>query len=273
MKPYKLPNGETINIIDKTTTDWVYKEIYEENEYLKFGVEVKDGDTIFDVGGNIGLFTRFISTQASNLKIFTFEPVPQIFKVLESNVKDLPAEITNYNVGLGEENGSFEVNYYPRASGDSTAVPFKMDEKIDSFVENYKELICKEMPIAKIVPKFLRRRVVKAGLKAAYKGEKVTCYLRTISDIIKENNIDIIDLLKIDAENYEKWVIAGISEEDWPKIQQISMEVHEHIEGGENLMNEMIELLESKGFKTYRGIIGPPNYDSLMGVYMLYAKR
>ena len=273
MKSLKLPNGETIHYIDKATAKWVYKEIYEDNEYLKFGIEVKDGNTIFDVGGNIGMFTRFITTQANNLNIFTFEPVPQIFRVLELNVKDLPAKIKNYNVGLGEENGSFEITYYPRASGDSAAVPFKWEEKVQSMTNNYKEIICKQMPIARIVPKFLRKRVVRAGLKAAYKGEKVTCQLRTLSDIIKENNVEKIDLLKIDAENYEKWVIAGITEEDWPKIQQIAIEVHEHIEGGENLTNEMIELFEKKGFKTKRGEVGPNNMDSLMGVYMLYAKK
>lgn len=48
------------------------------------------------------------------------------------------------------------------------------------------------------------------------------------------------------------------------------MEVHTHIKGGENLLNEIIELLERKGFKTE---LGDESREIIMGVYMLYAKK
>ncbi|HUX98659.1 MAG TPA: FkbM family methyltransferase, partial [Candidatus Deferrimicrobium sp.] len=85
-----------------------------------------------------------------------------------------------------------------------------------------------------------------------------------------ENDIDIINLMKIDAENYEYQVLAGIKDHDWDKIQQIAMEVHEHIEGGENLLNNLTEMLEDKGFQVNKGL---DCRFSSMGVYMLYAKR
>ena len=76
--------------------------------------------------------------------------------------------------------------------------------------------------------------------------------------------------MKIDAENYEYQVLVGIDDSDWDKIQQITMEVHEHIEGGNNLLNILIELLEKKGFRVVKEIDGR---FSLVGVHMLYAKR
>jgi hypothetical protein len=76
--------------------------------------------------------------------------------------------------------------------------------------------------------------------------------------------------MKLDAENYERQVLSGINEEDWDRIRQIAMEVHTHLKGEENLMVELAEFLESKGFKTYEG---EESRETIMGVYMLYAKR
>ena len=76
--------------------------------------------------------------------------------------------------------------------------------------------------------------------------------------------------MKIDAENYEFQVLAGINQSDWDKIQQISMEVHEHIERGSNLLDNITKMLEDKGFQVKKEKEGR---FSLMGVYMLYAKR
>ncbi len=270
MKKLTLPNGEEIYYIDKLTALYVYNEIFVENQYLKHGIGVKDGDVVFDVGANIGLFSRFITKQAQNLKIFTFEPVTTIFRVLEANLANIPCFIKNLNVGLGDENKSIELFYYPKVSANSAAVPFDWDLKVKQLVQNYKEALCKDYPMARFVPKFLRKRVVKAGLKKLYESEKVTCQLRPLSEILKENNIDRIDLLKIDAENYEKQVMMGILDKDWENIQQISMEVHEHIKGGENLLNEIIKLLEKKAFELY---IGEEDLSARLGVYMLYAKK
>jgi FkbM family methyltransferase len=270
MKKLTLPNGEDIYYIDKLTALFVYNEIFVENDYLKHGIGVKKGDFVFDVGANIGLFSRFISKQAPDLKIFTFEPIKPIFQVLEANVTDISCFIKNFNIGLAEENKIIEFFYYPKVSGDSTAIPFDWDLKVNQYVQNYKEAICKDIPIARIVPKFLRKRVVNAGLRKIYQYEKVLGQVRPLSDIIKENKIERIDLIKIDAENYEKQVLAGITENDWGKIHQISMEVHEHIKGGENLLHEIIKLLENKGFETN---IGEENVYTKLGVYMLYAKK
>jgi hypothetical protein len=101
-----------------------------------------------------------------------------------------------------------------------------------------------------------------------YNPEVLSCRIKTLSEIINQENIEQIDLLKIDAENYEKHVLAGIKQDDWDKIRQISMEVHEHIEGGENLLKNIIALLKKHNFQTKIG-----TEEEGMGVYMLYAKK
>ncbi len=272
MKEKTFPNGMTLFYYDKFTADYIYKEIFEDKVYVYNGLSIRDGDVIFDVGGNTGFSSVFFAKQAKNLKIYTFEPIPQLYEVLEANLEKFSDThtIKNYNIGLAEEEGTVEINFLPRFSGDSAITPVDMDFKIQTFLDNWEETVVAMNPAAKYVPKFLRKFVLKITTKSYYKGKKIPITLRTMSDIIAENNIETINLLKIDAENYEGPVIAGIKGEDWGKIQQIAMEVHTHIKGGVNLLQEMIDLLTSKGFTCYEG---EESLETAMGVYMLYAKR
>lgn len=103
-----------------------------------------------------------------------------------------------------------------------------------------------------------------------YKSEMLDCSLRPLSDTISEIGIKQIDLLKIDAENYEWEVLQGINEEDWNKIRQISMEIHTHIKGGEILLDNIKKLLKEKSFSFKLDMEGRFAY---RGVFMIYAKK
>ena len=51
---------------------------------------IRPGDTVLDIGGNIGVYTRFCSEfVGSSGRVFTLEPVPQTFAYLQSNVRAL----------------------------------------------------------------------------------------------------------------------------------------------------------------------------------------
>jgi hypothetical protein len=49
-----LPNGMKIFCLRKEEVSILYEQI---QEYFKNGIELYEGDTVFDVGANIGLFT------------------------------------------------------------------------------------------------------------------------------------------------------------------------------------------------------------------------
>ncbi len=271
MKIMTLPSGDEFFYIDKFTAEYVYNEIFNDHVYLQHGITIQDGDVIFDVGANMGMYSLYASKQAKNLHIYTFEPIPEIFKTLEANLSRLPHSVKNCNIGLSDKPGMAEINFLPHSSGDSSIIPVDLDFKVPKILENYDELIVKEKPAARFVPKFLRKMVVRAGLKSFYKkGKKIQCKLRTLSDIIAENDIKTIHMLKIDAENHEDQVLKGIKKEDWEKIQQIAMEVHTHIPGGANLLEELTRLLIKKGFTCYDG---EESNETLWGVYMIYALR
>jgi hypothetical protein len=77
--------------------------------------------------------------------------------------------------------------------------------------------------------------------------KKVTfpCRLRTLSEVIDEEGVERIDLLKIDAERSEREVLAGIRSEHWAMIRQIAIEVQD--EAGS--LDEVRRLLEEHGFQ------------------------
>mgnify|MGYP001445255217 CR=1 FL=1 len=63
------------------TTIWVIKE------YDIPGFEIKDNDTIIDIGGHIGLFTVFCKQFSNRGKIFCYEPFFENYKILKDNIK------------------------------------------------------------------------------------------------------------------------------------------------------------------------------------------
>jgi FkbM family methyltransferase len=74
--------------LDVNESEYFYHEIFIDKSYLQYGIGVKNGDVIIDVGANIGLFSLFCLTQATNLKIFAIEPMPPCYEVLQRNMKN-----------------------------------------------------------------------------------------------------------------------------------------------------------------------------------------
>ena len=264
MKQIKLPNGNRIYVLDKLTAIDIYKEIFEENIYLRSGIQVKPGDTILDIGGNIGLFSMFISQKVPDLKIYAFEPIPQIFEALKANLTGNTSIAKIENIGLSNEESTAEFNFYPRVCADSTSTPFLFDSQVEMFVHSSNK------GIRRIVPKKIKRWMIAKGLKYMYTPIKITCPLKTVSQIISENKIENINLIKLDAENAERQVLEGIVDSDWEKIQQLSIEVHTNIPDGNTLVPFIMNLLKSKGFTLD---LDTNSRFSNVGVHMLYATR
>ena len=55
----------------------------------------------------------------------------------------------------------------------------------------------------------------------------VAAPMTTVSQLLIQHNITKLQLLKIDVERAELEVLHGIAQNDWPKIQQMVLEVHD----------------------------------------------
>ncbi|MEH2068925.1 MAG: amino acid adenylation domain-containing protein [Nostoc sp.] len=235
---YKLPNGMMIAHLNKNETEFVYKELWEEQTYLKHGITINEGDCIFDVGANIGLFTLFVGQICKDVSIYAFEPIPPVFDLLRTNAENYSLNVKLFNLGLSSETKSDTFTYYPQVSVISGRFADADQERevIKSFLLKQQNIVENEAEISsQAIDELLTERL---------QSQQFTCQLRTISDVMREHGVEKIDLLKIDVEKSEQDVLSGIQQEDWQKIKQIVVEVH-NINGR---LEEITALLKKHGY-------------------------
>jgi amino acid adenylation domain-containing protein/FkbM family methyltransferase len=259
---YDLPNGMEIVQQNKSVSDFLYKEIFQEEEYLRHGITLAPGCCVFDVGAHIGMFTLFVGQRHADARIYAFEPIPQNFRALRLNAALYGLDVRLFECGLAREEGRDSFTFYPHVSlmSGRFADADAEREVIKLFEHNQQEK--DEAGSGRPWSEELLDEVVSERLK----HERVECRLRRISDIIGEEGVERIDLLKIDVERSEMEVLAGIEDGDWVKIRQVVVEVHDT--GGR--LRQVEELLESRGFSLTRAQEG---YLRGTELHVLYATR
>ncbi|MGB3189383.1 MAG: amino acid adenylation domain-containing protein, partial [Limnoraphis sp.] len=261
-RQYELPNGMVIIHLNKNETDFVYQEIFQERSYLRHGISIQDGDCVFDVGANIGLFTLFIAQEYKNVAIYAFEPIPPIFEVLRLNTRlyNVNNKIQLFDYGLSCQAKQKPFTYYPYVSVISGCYANSTDEQevLKLSLINQQQIAADETALS--------NQEMNELLTERLQSQDFSCSLKTISEVIRENDIPQIDLLKIDVEKSEFDVLAGIEEKDWQKIRQIVVEVHD-IDGR---LEAMTELLENHG---YQMVIEQDTLLKDTGLYNIYAVR
>lgn len=244
-----IPNQKKIFYLNKEEVDYLYPQM---PNYIRHGIKIEKGNTVFDVGANIGMFSLFANDLcAGEVNLHSFEPIPQIFRVLKLNVERFNSDKTKiYNCGLSNESkDAVEFKYFPKASGFSTRFP----DESKAFRKSISSILLgkpEELPASvrnqiNRIPQFLRSFILNLKLSDNLKSETVTCQLKTISQIVQEQNIQQIDLLKIDVEKSELDVLLGIDEQDWGKVKQIVIEAHDI----DNRIDRLKTLLAKHNFK------------------------
>jgi amino acid adenylation domain-containing protein/FkbM family methyltransferase len=252
---YRLPNGLEVAHLNKNETDILYKEIFEDEEYLLHGITLADGDCVFDVGANIGLFTLFVHTKCRRARIFSFEPSPPTFDALRSNVELHGIDAKPYQCAVSDHAGSAQFTFYPKVSASSGLYADAAQDAgvTRAFIGNQGEL----------------GRYADELLEGRFESVTYTCQLRTLSDVIREQGVERIDLLKVDVEKSEEDVLRGINEEDWRKIAQVVLEVHDT--GGR--LQAVTSLLEAHGFRLHVDQYLAFENTGLYNVYAIHPAR
>lgn len=247
----ELPNGLHIVQLNQNETDFMFSEIFEKNTYIRYGIKLHEHACVLDVGANIGMFAIYVATRFKNATIYSFEPIGPIFNVLEQNATLFCNSVKAIPFGLSDRRKKETFTFYPHNSIISGAhADIEEDKKV---VKSY---IRKETDV-----RLLSDHILNELLNERLKSEQCRCELITVSDFISENNIEIIDLLKIDVEKSEYEVLEGIQEYDWIKIGQIVMEVNDST----GKIGEIYDKLQLKGFRI------TINEDKEEGLHLLYA--
>lgn len=248
-RPYRLPNGLTVHGLSALDTGLVYRDIFEEG-YGRHGVTVRDGDCVFDVGANTGLFLVYLNQVCNSARVYAFEPVPAIFRVLDHNaVRCRRLDIRLFNVGVSRRPGRAVFSYYPRLSCASTmypaATPDEVRQETNDFLEHFGKLPWPLGALWARLPGWLKALLAGYVRGRLLQGRRVRCETVPLSDVIRAHAVSRIDLLKVDAERSELDILAGLGEEDWPKVRQAVVEVHD----GAEATAAVVELLRRRGFR------------------------
>ncbi|MGH9350163.1 MAG: amino acid adenylation domain-containing protein [Vicinamibacterales bacterium] len=210
----ELPNGLPVAHLTRGETEFLYDEIFARQRYLRHGVTLSPGACVLDVGANIGMFSLFVGHHYPGTRIYAFEPIAAIRKVLELNAGIHGLDVRVIGAGLAEEEGERTFTFYPRMSILSGQFADADQERavVTAYARGH------ATGSADAFDELLDDRLA---------AENVRCRVTTISAALAEQRIERVDLLKIDAEKSELAVLDGLAADDWPKIRQVVVEVHD----------------------------------------------
>jgi tyrocidine synthetase-3 len=256
----ELANGMTVFYLNRHETDFMYAEIFGQHSYTRHGISLKRGACIFDIGANIGLFALFASRVCEDARVYCFEPIPPVYRLLALNTALYGSHFRLFNYGLAAQAAEVEFTYYPHATilSGLYADAAQDKETVRAFIDNEETAGGDgQAPSAAQIDELLENRLSAVRLKGSVK---------TLSQVIEETGVEEIDLLKIDVEKGELAVLKGIGGKDWPKIRQVVMEVHDV----DNRLAGVVSHLEARGFEVFveqeRGLENT-------GIYTLFAVR
>lgn len=144
--------------------------MYEKDDSEMLFNLVKDGDTIFDIGANIGWYSNHLAKKFPNSKIYSFEPIPETFNQISANTElNGSTNIRLNNLALSSKKEKLTFYYSPTVTGASSS---------KNITEN--------------------QNMTKLEIEAD-----------TIDNFIMTNSIDNLDFVKCDVEGAEYFVYQG----------------------------------------------------------------
>jgi FkbM family methyltransferase len=147
-----------------------------EGRFLKKHLKNRAGDVVFDVGANVGNYSKKILETSPLTTLYAFEPHPKTYAILVENIHQ--SNFYPINAAAGEKEDELSLYDYEEKDGSSHASLYQ------DVIENIHN------------SKSIEYRVPVLGLGA----------------FAKSKNIEKISLLKIDTEGNELNVLKGMAE-------------------------------------------------------------
>jgi FkbM family methyltransferase len=250
--------------INAHETHYLYDEIFVRRAYLPDGMTLPADAIVFDVGANIGMYSLFMHSECPGATVYAFEPTPPAFEKLRSNVTAHGVRAELFPYALSDAAGEVEFTYYPGYSTMSATSAHASTEADRDFIK--RQVL--ESPPQEMGDGL---EVLDEMLDYRFRSVPYRCTTRRLSEVIHEQGVPRIDMLKVDVQRAEADVLRGVDEEHWPLIRRIALEVHD--EPGTATEGRLAVLtgeLRERGFE-----VGDPLDDGLVesGRYSLFAVR
>lgn len=231
----KIPEGETLevpgNIRFRLHPDYVFLHLYlfgefEPSNTAAFRRIVRPGDVCLDAGANFGFYSCSFAKWGA--RVFSFEPVPSTYRLLQENVQlnAMESSVRVFNSALGDQPGSIRIFTFRELSHGHAS--------------------SSDLGRADAIP--------------------VDCPIDTIDAVCDREKLDRVDFVKIDVEGYEFEVLkGGAGLLSRPQAPVIHFEVNAECTRHRNRdPNSIVDLLKSHGYteflqiKRYGGVRRAP---------------
>ncbi|HVZ94002.1 MAG TPA: FkbM family methyltransferase [Phycisphaerales bacterium] len=186
---------------------------YEERfDNAMFG-SIRAGDTVWDIGANIGFYTdKFSAAVGERGRVVAFEPVPGCFEQLSAKVAGR-GNVRLINAGLGSQSGTVTFDI-----GDGSVHP--------------------------------NARIVDAGATA--RGKSLQLPIHTGDDVLSKLGAPAPNVAKVDVEGFELDVLRGMTSVlRSPGCRDVFVEVHFGLladRGQSKAPDEIVKLLREMGY-------------------------
>ncbi|MFX0063643.1 MAG: FkbM family methyltransferase [Candidatus Hermodarchaeota archaeon] len=183
---YELRNGVRYKVRAKTHDKIIINEIWVRNQYTPPGFKINPSDTVVDIGSHIGIFAVFASKYAYKGKVYSFEPIPENFGLLNENISlNNIKNLIPFNKAVTNKKGRIKMRVYENTGG-------------HSLVFNHSNC----------------------------ESKTLTIETTSLKDFVEEKNISKIDFLKMDCEGGEYDIFFNCPDYIFRMIGLISMEYH-----------------------------------------------
>jgi FkbM family methyltransferase len=254
-------------------------------EYLEGELDLRPGDVVVDAGANIGTFALGAAKRFPGLHFVCAEPIPVLFEALSRNfethpwLRDTRRELHRVGLTAIGDTGEAEFVYFDRLPCDSTRY---MSEKRGQFEAFFAaqgaaaRLWAEQRALSVLAPLAVRLIAsLPQGVLGRWASDRVTgaervrCPLRTVDDLLAEDRIDEVALLKVDVEGAELDVLRGIAPERWSRVRQVVLEGHD-VDGR---LGKVRAVLHAAEFDDVRVDVPQIAKDRGLDNYLIHARR
>ncbi|MBT2393896.1 amino acid adenylation domain-containing protein [Streptomyces sp. ISL-1] len=233
----QLPQGTAVATHSPDEALFLYRQIFEQDEYARFGVRLRENDVVVDVGANIGLFGLWAHRQAPGIRLVAVEPNPDTLPCLRVNLElaGVDAEIVPMAVtdGIGTET----LTSFPYLSYLSGLGADRQGEAVELVQSHYRQSTVETADGAGPGTAAGTEEEIAGLLRGAEERLQATLHeveTTDLSSLLERLSVERVDLLKINTEGAELSVIRGIRPEHWKLIRQVCLEVeHSRVVGPE----------------------------------------
>ena len=228
--------SETVALVGVNAREvtFLYDEIMQRDAYrLRGRLALPARPVVVDVGANIGVFSVCVAALYPGARLFAVEPAAPLCAAIHANARLHHAEITVFPVAAADTEGKASLTYYP-----ANTVMSGLQACDQASVETLRHYLSHENPEAD--PDEVAHIV-----DACLQSSRQSCPTVRLGHLLRDQALDRVDLLKIDVEQAELRVLAGLDDDAWARVRRVAVEVHD-VPGR---IDTIRRLLAERGFR------------------------